>query len=200
MKKQLIFLLAIAVITASSCDVVSSISPLSDNKDKLVFEKSFIGKWKELKDPGDYCVADTVPGSNGRLYNITVYSRNKPMATTDTAYFYGEIVNINGWEFLDCWYNISVKCIIKDQGDFLINKHFIFQLSFPAKDSLSVATLSAEALKKLVDGKKLPLHYTSIKEDEYILLDNPGILQQALETSKKYPSLYKDKSILVRSQ
>ena len=198
MKKQLIFLLVISLITVSSCDMVSSISPLSENKDKLIFEKGFIGKWKELKNSGDYCVADTVAGSNGKRYQINVYSHDHSTAITDTSSFYGEIVNINGWEFLDCWFNISGKCIIKDQDDYLINKHFIFQVSFPGKDSLSVTPLSAEELKKLVDGQKINLHYTTLKEDKYLLLDKPDVLQKALEASKKYPLLYKEKNILVR--
>jgi hypothetical protein len=198
MKKQLNFLLIISLLTVSSCDVVSSISPLSTDKNELVFEKKFIGKWKELKNSPDYCSVDTVPGSNSRRYLITAYSHNQAKAITDISSFYGEIVNLNGWEFLDCWFTTSGKCISKDQEDYLINKHFIFHVSFRGKDSLSVAIPSAEELKKLIDGQKINLHYTTLKGDDYILLDKPDVLQNALEATKKYPLIYKDKSILVR--
>lgn len=200
MKKQLIFLLVIFIITASSCNVVSSISPLSKDKNDLLFEKGFIGKWKEVKKSSEYFFVDTVPGSNGSRYLINVYSYNTAMVITDTTSFYGEIVNINGWKFLDCWFTNYGKCTIKDQEDFLLNKHFIFQISFSGKDSLAIAALSAEELKKLIDNQKINLNYTDIKEDEYLLLDKPAALQKALEASKKYPTLYNDRSILVRSQ
>jgi hypothetical protein len=200
MKKQSILLLVILIITASSCNVVSSISPLSKDKNDLLFEKGFIGKWKEVKNSGEYYIVDTVPGSNGSRYLINVYSRNTAMVITDTTSFYGEIVNINGWKFLDCWFTNYSKCTIKDQDNFLISKHFIFQIGFPGKDSVAIAALSAEELKRLIDEQKIKLNYTSIKEDEYLLLDNPAVLQKALEASIKYPTLYNDRSILVRLQ
>jgi hypothetical protein len=200
MKKQLIFLQVISLISLGSCNLVSSISPLSKDKNDLLFEKGFIGKWKEVKNSGGYFFVDTVAGSNGSRYLINVYSHNTAMVITDTTSFYGEIVNINGWKFLDCWFTNYGTCAIKDREDFLINKHFIFQISFPGKDSLAIAALSAEELKRLIDEKKIYLNYTSIKEDEYLLLDKPAVLQKALEASKKYPALYKDKSILIRLQ
>lgn len=200
MKKQLIFSLIISLITVCSCNPVSSISPLSQNKNELIFEKNLIGKWKEAKKSGEYYFVDTVSGSNGRRYQINIYSQNSSKLITDTTSFYGELVNINGWKFLDCWINTSGKCAIKDREDFLIDKHFIFQISFPEKDSLAIAALSAEELKKLITEQKISLNYTDIKEDEFLLLDKPDVLQKALEASKKYPALYKDKGMLVRLQ
>lgn len=200
MKNQLILLLVIFIITASSCNVVSSISPLSKDKNDLFFEEGFIGKWKEVKNSGEYYFVDTVPDSKGSRYLINVYSHNTAMVIKDTTSFYGEIVNINGWKFLDRWFTNYGKCAIKDQDNFLISKHFIFQISFPGKDSLAIAAVSAEELKRLIDEQKIKLNYTSIKEDEYLLLDNPAVLQKALEASMKYPTLYNDRSILVRLQ
>jgi hypothetical protein len=55
-----------------------------------------------------------------------------------------------------------------------------------------------DELMKLIDQKKIRLDYSTLKKDDYLILNNSKELQKALVDANDYPSLYKDKIILNR--
>jgi hypothetical protein len=200
MKKQLVLFILSVSILVSSCKVVSTLYPLSQNANDFVFKKEMIGKWGESKDSPDHYSVDTVSGEGGKLYEIKIVSYNKEKSTTDTARLNAHLVNINGGLYLDSWLIIQneLNAIDKNYEDWLIARHFIIRLSFPEVNVLEMAAPDTEELIKLIDQKKILLHYANLKKDDYLILDKPAVLLKGLAESKKYPMLFKDKNVLRR--
>lgn len=80
----------------------------------------------------------------------------------------------------------------------MIPRHFIIRLSFPGENILEMAAPDTEELIKLIDQKKFLLQYANLKKDDYLILDKPAVLQKGFAESKKYPMLFKDKTVLHR--
>ena len=200
MKKQLVlFILSVSVLV-SSCKVVSTLYPLSQHANDFVFKKEMIGKWGESKDSPEHYSVDTVSGEGGKLYKIEIVSFNKEKNTTDTAMLNAHLVHVNGWLYLDSWLKIKneLNAIDKNYEDWLIPRHFIIRLSFPGENILEMAAPDTEELIKLIDQKKILLQYANLKKDDYLILDKPAVLQKGFAESKKYPMLFKDKTVLHR--
>lgn len=200
MKKELAFLIASASLLASSCKVVGTLYPISQNVNDFIFKKEIIGKWGDSKDSSGYYAVDTVSGKGGKLYQIETVFINKEKNTADTNRFQALLVSISGSYYLDCWLDIEKEFTAFDNNyeDWLIARHFIFRLSFPETDVLEMVAPDTEELIKLIDQKKIIVNYASLKKDDYLILDKPAILQKWLAESKKYPLLYKDKNVLHR--
>jgi hypothetical protein len=200
MKKQIVLLISCVTILASSCKVAGTLYPLSLNENDFIFKKEMIGKWGDSKDSSGHYSVDTVSGNGGKLYEIEIVSYNKEKNTTDTARLNAHLVNINGWLYLDSWLIIKneLNAIDKNYEDWLIARHFIIRLSFPEVNVLEMAAPDTEELIKLIDQKKILLHYANLKKDDYLILDKPAVLQKGLAQSKKYPMLFKDKNVLYR--
>ncbi|HEY6062930.1 MAG TPA: hypothetical protein VIV35_04945 [Chitinophagaceae bacterium] len=198
-KIQVALLLVSVGLLTSSCKIVGTLYPLSQNENDFIFKKEIIGKWGDPKDPAGYYKLDTVPGYGGKLYR-TVVTENKDGNIIDSNWFYARFINVNGWYFLDNWVNVTdiLPAKEKDYSDFLISKHFLFRLSFTNPDTIEMTAPDPDELIKLIDQKKILLHYSQLKEDDYLILDKSKELQKGLIESKKYPLLYKDKITLVR--
>ena len=139
-------------------------------------------------------------GQLDRKYLASIVFNNKEKNTVDTNRFNAHVVSINGWYYLDCWFDIEKELSAYDKSydDWLIARHFIFRLSFPETNVIELVSPDTEELIKLIDKKKISLHYANLKKDDYLILDKPAVLQKAFAESKKYPLLYKDKNILNR--
>lgn len=198
MKNLPLIIVAFVVITSTSCKVVGTLYPLSQNSDDFVFKKELIGKWQESKDQSVYYLIDTASGQEGKLYSITSIERKNEANTTDTMRFSAFLININGWYYLDCSLDIEKNLFPKKKEveDFLFTRHFIFRLTFGEKEELEITSPDADELIKLIDEKKILLNYVNLKKDDYLILDKPEILQKRIIESKKYPLLYKNKNIL----
>ena len=200
MKKQLVLFILSVAILANSCKVVGTLYPLSQNVNDFVFKKGIIGKWGDSKDSSGHYTVDTVSGAGGKLYEIEIVSYNKEKNTADILRLNAHLVNINGLLYLDSWFDIKneLNAIDKSYEDWLIASHFIIRLSFPEINVLEMVAPDTEELIKLIDQKKISLHYASLKKDDYLILDKPAVLQKGLAESKKYPMLFKNKNVLHR--
>lgn len=203
MKKNIVFALLLVVsvaLLASSCKVVGTLYPISQNENDFIFKKEIIGKWGDRKDPSGYYSVDTATGKGGKLYQVETVFNNNEKNRVDTNRFSALLVSINGWYYLDCWFNMEkgLSAYDKSYEDWLIARHFIIRLSFQGIDKIEIASPDSEELIKLIDQKKIPLHYAILKKDDYLILDKPPVLQKAFAESKKYPLLYKDKNVLHR--
>ncbi len=200
MKKQFVLLITSAALWASSCKVVGTLYPLSQNENDFVFKKEMIGKWGDRKDPSGYYFVDTISGKGGKLYQIETVFINKDKNSADTNRFKALLVSISGWYYLDCWFDMEKELSDNDKNyeDWLIARHFIFRLSFQGTDVIEMTSPDTEELIKLIDQKNISLHYANLKKDDYLILDKPEVLQKGFAESKKYPLLYKGKNVLHR--
>lgn len=198
MKIKLIIPFALAAIYISSCTVMGTLYPFTEDPGKQIIRNELIGKWSQPQDSSLYYVIDTTGNDEGRLYKIDVIELTDSVA--DTTSFRGYFIEMNGWHFLDCWYYLK-----KDQKDFVIERHFPVSVSFTAPDKLEFSVPDPEELLKLINQHKLKLtyakqHVSPAPDDySYLILDKSQVLQQALIETKKYPILYKTKIKLIRS-
>ncbi len=202
MKKQIAVLLVVISLWAGSCKVAGTLYPLSQNEHDFIFKKELLGKWEDPKDHSGYYTVDTVSGKGGRQYQLEAVFKNKETNSFDTSRFNALLVSISGWYYLDCWVDMEKQFSAPDKSyeDWLVARHFIFRVSFPGTNTVEFAAPDPDELVKLIDQKKILLHYANLKKDDYLILDKPAVLQKGFAESKKYPSLYKDKNILRKSE
>ena len=194
-KKMKQYLIAISlVMTLSSCKLLGTLYPLSENNKNFIFKKELKGKWNYKKDSSSFSI-DTVPRTEGKLYLVNSIEFNDEKKENDTTRFLSHLINISGVYFFDCWYDMD-----NSMNGFFIARHFIIKLSFLSPDKIEMNFPDPEKLIKLIDQKKISLKYTELKEDDYLIIDKPAILQKGLAETIKYPDLYKSKEALILSR
>ncbi len=202
MNKNFFLLLLATAITTTSCKVVNTLYPISENENDFLFKKELIGKWKELKDTAGYIHVDTVMGSDKKLYMATIISPNeKNKSIMDTTNFRVRLAQIDKLYFIDCQLNLesSFPQRADDYEGWLIVRHFVYQIVFDTDDRVEIIYPDPDKLLQLIDEKKIHLSYYNIAKDNYLILNKPSELQAALKKSQQYNSfLYKDKDTLMR--
>ena|SRR5690242_10846449 len=202
MKKKFFLLLLTATILSSSCNVVNTLYPLSENKKDFLFKKELIGKWKEIKDSSVYYQVDTVAGENKKLYLATIVSADEEnKSVMDTTYFNARFIQLGNSYFIDCQFEIEKNFLQRkdDYSQWLIARHFILRVSFDGNDKIEISYPASDELVKLINEKKIRLTYYTVGKDDYLILDKPAALRAALQESVKYSSiLYKNKDVLVK--
>ena len=193
MRKHLLFIAAI-VVFATSCKVVGTLHSLSNNENDFLFKKELLGKWGDTKDRSGSFTIDTVAGTKGKLYRAELKD------SISTNWFLLRLIKVENWHFLDCQFDMSNLFPSKenDNSDMLIAKHFFYKVTFTDPGKIELSFPDPDQLLKLIDEKKILLHYTTLKKDYYLILNESKELQKGLAESKKYPLLYKDKIGLVR--
>ena len=202
MKKKFFLLSLTAAILSSSCNVVNTLYPLSENKKDFLFKKELIGKWKEIKDSSVYYQVDTVAGENKKLYLATIVSAGEEnKSVMDTTYFNARLIQLGNSYFIDCQFEIEKNFLQRkdDYSQWLIARHFILRVSFDGNDKIEISYPASDELVKLINEKKIRLTYYTVGKDDYLILDKPAALRAALQESEKYSSLlYKNKDVLVK--
>lgn len=202
MKKKFFLLSLTAAILSSSCNVVNTLYPLSENKKDFLFKKELIGKWKEIKDSSVYYQVDTVAGENKKLYLATIVSADEEnKSVMDTTYFNARLIQLGNSYFIDCQFEIEKNFLQRkdDYSQWLIARHFILRVSFDGNDKIEISYPASDELVKLINEKKIRLTYYTVGKDDYLILDKPAALRAALQESVKYSSiLYKNKDVLVK--
>ena len=202
MKKKFFLLSLTAAILSSSCNVVNTLYPLSENKKDFLFKKELIGKWKEIKDSSVYYQVDTVAGENKKLYLATIVSADEEnKSVMDTTYFNARLIQLGNSYFIDCQFEIEKNFLQRKDGysQWLIARHFILRVSFDGNDKIEISYPASDELVKLINEKKIRLTYYTVGKDDYLILDKPAALRAALQESEKYSSLlYKNKDVLVK--
>jgi len=202
MKKKFFLLSLTAAILSSSCNVVNTLYPLSENKKDFLFKKELIGKWKEIKDSSVYYQIDTVAGENKKLYLATIVSADEEnKSVMDTTYFNARFIQLGNSYFIDCQFEIEKNFLQRkdDYSQWLIARHFILRVSFDGNDKIEISYPASDELVKLINEKKIRLTYYTVGKDDYLILDKPAALRAALQESEKYSSLlYKNKDVLVK--
>lgn len=196
MRRIFILLKVFVLLGVSSCTVVGTLYPLSEKREDYIFKKEMLGKWGESKDSFSYYYkVDTLPRNEGKLYRIEVIEYTNEGA--DTTPFLANLINLQGWYFLDCRYDLK-----RNLSDYMITRHFIMKLSFPSPGEIELSSPMPDLLIKLIDQKKVHLNYlrqgvnSKDSDYDYLIIDRPKYLQLALVETKKYPKLYEENIIL----
>jgi hypothetical protein len=193
--KKYFLKLVLPAILISSCKVVGTLYPLSENEKDFLFKKELVGKWGDAKS-SDFYQIDTVSQTNGKSYRVMIVSHEKEKI--DTAWFLVGLVKLGENYFIDS--HIDIGHIFSDKeddyNDWLITKHFFFRLNFTGPGKIEMAYPNPEELIKLIDEKKIRLDYSILKKDDYLILNKSKELQKGLTESTKYALLYKDKIVL----
>ena len=195
----------IVVFSISSCTVIGTLYPVTDESKDFVSKNELVGKWWEASDSTYYFSIDTLPGYNGGYFKIYAIEADVENKIEDTISFTGILTNIDGWYFFEYWYNLK-----KGIRGFAVPRHFVMRLSFPGNDKIEISNIDADELVTLIDQKKIHLTYAKqvvnlgykeeYKEYNYLILDKTKVLREALKETKKYPKLYEEKITLTRMQ
>lgn len=199
MKKQTSLLFLIFTVFISSCKTLSSLYPLTENENDFLFKKELLGKWGNTNDTSGYCLIDTVAGSGGKLYRAELTEKEKDNSIL-TKWFLFHLVQIDQTYFLDCQFDLGKFIALKqdEYNDLVVAKHFFFTVSFVGRDKLEASAPDPDEFKKLIDDKRIPLSYTELNEDDFLIVNKPNSLKKGMADSKKYSQVYKNKDILVR--
>jgi hypothetical protein len=200
MKKQSTILIILTAIVYSSCTVMGSLYPLSENEGEYIFKEEFIGKWSNTKSTNEIYDVDTVSGSRGKFYRIEILNRRtENRSIVDTIFLTGILIQSGNWYFLDCKINPEKMLVNKKETeDLLILKHIILKLFFKGKDNIEALTPDPDKLIKLIDAGKIKLDYSEIKKEDYLIYSKTTALKKAVEELNKYPDVYESVIELVR--
>lgn len=193
-----LLLLASLLWLLSSCHTVSSLYPLMDNNDTLLFRSGLLGVWEE----GDtYKVLETGADS---LYHIMVIAPvNSDKGTKDTSYFTGRLVQLEGYLFMDCEVDLGRvdSNALKRIGQYgrlaMTPTHFIYRVSLRNKNEvLQTWELDYNSLEGALTS--LNIAYYQSPGGDFILLEPTPRLRKLMVELVKYPSAWKQ-SFLLRS-
>jgi len=206
MKTILAVLIIVMSFSTSSCTVIGTLYPVTDESKDFGSKNELIGKWWEDGDSSGYFSIDTLTGYNGVYFKIYAIEADVESKIEDTISFRGILTNIDGWYFFEYWHTMK-----KGTGGFAVPRHFVMRLSFPGNDKIEFSSIDADELLTLIDQKKIHLTYAKqlvnlgykmevYKEYDYLILDKTQVLRKALRETKKYPKVYEEKITLTRMQ
>jgi hypothetical protein len=195
------FLLSVIVI--SSC--VSSLYPISDNENDLIFREELLGHWadKDMKTQIIMTKADQ------KKYKVTVIDKKnketggKNILFSDTSYFSGFLVQLNSQYFFDCTTDTGhpqFDCLGEETRSGLLPLHFIYKIKITGKDELSVSGMDIDSMKKLIAGNRNKVKHENINEDHVLLTADAAGLQKYILTNKQAAFVFGKPGILNRKK
>ncbi len=198
MQKYQIGLFVILAVYASSCTMVSSLYPLSEHEADFIFKKELVGTWTVAKDSSGACVIDTSSGSNGKLYLIQLISFNKENEVSDTTRLKAHLVILGGTYYFDSWGDPVFRAAsdYETYDGLLIPRHFVTKVTFISTNKIEISNMDPDELMKLIRQKKINLAYTTLRKNDYVVLDKPQQLRKAVIQTAGFKSLYKEIVVL----
>jgi hypothetical protein len=198
MKRSIVLCAALAILGFTSCTLMGTIYPVSENSKDYLFKPELIGKWADVRDSfNSYFLIDTVSGEAGHLYRITVIEKGDKV--TDTTHMRAHLVRIGTWYYLDCWYKID-----RELEEYLVARHFILRVSLDTPGKIEFWLPDPDRLIRLANQKKIQLHYLVLDEgpkgqdDNYLITDKPAVLRQGLAAIKNFPQVFGEKQIVYK--
>lgn len=173
MNKSKYFIAIIITVLLAGCPA-RILFPLYTEKD-LVFNPALVGTWALEGD------IYTFKKSGEKIYELMHYTND---AASDTAIFKAELGKLGKFWFLDLFPESRALESHLNNGVYthhLILAHTISRVWFEG-DSIRIATLDDDWLRKMVNKKKLKVPYVHIKDgnagEQLILTANTKELQQ----------------------
>lgn len=187
MKKGIQFMVIICSFSMSSC--IKFLYPLTEDKNQIVFQSGLLGHWQE-KDGTQYLI-DSVDEKHYRV--VMIDKKTPPVKFSDSNYFSMILVNVHGTYFLDCTPDIQQPAFYQfgeQASDFLLPVHSILKLNTISKTAIEIASINTTEVKKLIDQKKLAVHYNTTGRDGVLLTAKPEQIQRQLTELQKFPSAW----------
>lgn len=199
---QCILLTALLIILFTSC--VRSLYPITENEKEMVFKKELLGHWKDKEGVRYFIDSSGSPGPE--VYRVEIIdtgnnSKSFGKDNSDTSYFAASLVNIKGKFFLDCnaeMEQLAIKRISETTLGSLLPTHIIIRVFSIEQNSIEIASIDNDELSTLLKQKKISIHHELIDKDDILLTEKPKMLQQKLTELEKFPSIYKDRTRLIR--
>lgn len=181
MKTTILVALGIALLLASC---VQSLHPLYTEKD-LIFEPALVGTWES--EGGNLWI---FLKSDEKSYDLVYTEKETP------AKFSAHLVKLGNYRFLDL-YPMSVDLKNDLQQASILYTHTIFRV-WLEKDTLRLAILEHDWLKKMVDEKKVSVKH-EVVDKRVVLTASTGELQQFILAHADNPEAFpKPKTGLTR--
>ena len=194
-------LIIIFILAFVSCSVPGSLHPLSNNITQVHYNQELVGKWQSSDSPDEIYVIEPGDDPAEKYYHCTIYSKNK-----DTAYFLVRLIQLNGINYLDSWFNLEK--ISKEDNDlahYNVPRHFFYKMNNLNKNSVELSSPDLNAIRGLVKNGKINLQIAELHSmnisDDYLVISETPELQKAFKDLEKYAStVYKEKSTFTRIQ
>jgi len=200
MKKFASFIIPVILLILESC--VTSLHPVTENKNDLVFKKELLGNWVD-KDLARYIIEEASERGN-KFYRATVIDpkrSSEPVNFSDTSYFIVSLASIKGKLFLDCIADIK-KFENKNVGgaavSSLVPTHFIIPVISISQHEVVLSPMDHDELLKVLNQGKLKIKNEILNKDDILFTEKPKNLQQKLMELEKFPGVF-SRSILKRA-
>lgn len=170
--RTILTLIAVACLLMTSC--VTSLYPLSENNKGIVYRPELAGAWKEA-DGNAYI---RVEGGEDSAYTLMLVEvrTHDDVSVNDSTYFTGQLVQADGYLFLDCVVDLERQEGYRSLGDYtragLAPTHFLFHITIRNHNKvIELGQLQSEPFEKLLREKYPRTRY--IKDGESVLLVEP---------------------------
>ena len=176
-------------ILFSSC--IGSLYPISKNESEFIIRKELFGTWKEGDSNSEYIIGNT----GSVYYRITVIDKDgipgaaKSISSYDTSRFSAFLVKKNNIYFLDCFVDVendikNSRAVGRNAAATLLPMHMIFKIQSIKDNELRFSTLDPDLFKSQSAKKLVSIKHEILSNDEILLTEQPGKLQQKLSSTK----------------
>lgn len=195
------FLLTVIVIT--SC--VSSLYPITDNKNDFLFREELLGHWAG-KDMQTQVI---IKKAENKKYGVTVIDKKnnkndgKNSSIYDTSYFSGFLIQLNSQFFFDCTPDTDhpqFDCMAGEIKSALLPLHSIYKIYSIGKYQLSMAGMNIDSLQKFIDKDKNKVKHEKLSKDHILITADARGLQKKILANKEAAFVFSELTILNRKK
>jgi len=193
----------LAVIVISSC--VSSLYPISDNENDLIFREDLLGNWV-YKDMQTQLIMNK---AEHKKYKITVIDKKnkdnggKNNSFFDTSYYSGFLIQLNNQYFFDCTPDTDhpqFDCLGEETKSGLLPLHFIYKISSLNNDQISISSMDIDAMKNFTANSGNKIKHEKLSKDHIMLTADAAGLQKNILTNKEATFVFGKPDILTRKK
>lgn len=190
---KILCLIAVACLLVTSC--VTSLYPLSENSQGIVYRPELAGAWKEA-DGDSYIRVDGDEDSTYSLMLVEVRTHDN-VSVNDSTYFTGQLVQADGYLFLDCMVDLERQEGYGQLGDYaragLTPTHFLFHLTVRDHNKvIELGQLQSEPFEKLLKEKYPRTHYIKDRESVLLVEPPPGLARLLVQLLKEGADVWEE--------
>lgn len=191
--------LLLPCLLLSSCYGISTLYPLPEGKQDIVFREELIGAWE---DNANYAVVQKGADSVYKIMMVTE-TKDSGTVTLDTSFFLGRLIALENYLFLDCIADKehpSLQRVGYHARHTLQPTHFICRLVLRNRNEvMELWQLRYDDICELLD-KKNAAYYLDIETDNLIILEPSAQLKRLLvQLAREHPDQW-ERTTLVRRE
>lgn len=200
MKKFITLILPVISVIFTSC--VTSLHPVTENENDLIFKKELLGNWVD-KDSARYIIEEAKE-QGSKFYRATMIDPKKssePVTVSDTSYFIISLASIKGHLFLDCIADMK-KFENKNVGGAAVSSviptHFIIPVISIGQNEVELSPLDHDKLLDLLNQGRFKMKHEIVNKDDILFTEKPKNLQPKLMELENFPAVF-SRSVLKRA-